>query len=125
MYKRNEMTGFVGAGNMATALIKGLMESGTYRKEQLRAFDKDQGACERLARGFGVACTSSNGELVRACATVVLAVKPQNMRDALSQGADIIVVGRYITQSKDIERATREFLTQLGGDIDLKRVHVE
>jgi len=44
---------------------------------------------------------------------------------ALKSGADIIVVGRYITQSKDIERSTREFISQMGGDIDLKRIHVE
>jgi len=52
-------------------------------------------------------------------------IEPQNMQDALKSGADIIVVGRYITQSKDIERSVREFLKQMQGDIDLKRVHVE
>ena len=43
-------------------------------------------------------------------------------------GADIIVVGRYITQSKDIERSVRAFLYAMGAkaaDIDLKREHVE
>ena len=44
---------------------------------------------------------------------------------ALKAKADIIVVGRYITQSRDVERSTREFLTQMQGDIDLFRVHTE
>jgi len=44
---------------------------------------------------------------------------------ALKEGVDIVIVGRFITQSKDIERSTRLFINQLGGDIDLKRVHVE
>jgi bifunctional enzyme Fae/Hps len=52
-------------------------------------------------------------------------IEPNNMADALKSGADIIVVGRYITQSKDIERAVHEFLRNMQGDIDLKRVHVE
>jgi bifunctional enzyme Fae/Hps len=52
-------------------------------------------------------------------------IEPENMEDALKAGADIIVVGRYITQSKDIERAVRDFLRHMQGDIDLKRVHVE
>jgi bifunctional enzyme Fae/Hps len=52
-------------------------------------------------------------------------IEPNNATDALKSGADIIVVGRYITQSKDIERSTRLFLDLMQGDIDLKRVHVE
>jgi bifunctional enzyme Fae/Hps len=52
-------------------------------------------------------------------------IRPSNISDAIKAKADIIVVGRYITQSKDIERSTREFLTQMQGDIDLFRVHTE
>jgi len=52
-------------------------------------------------------------------------IEPDTVPIALKQGADIIIVGRFITQSKDIERSTRLFVNLLGGDIDLKRVHVE
>ena len=52
-------------------------------------------------------------------------IEPDTVPVALKQGADIIIVGRFITQSKDIERSTRQFINLLGGDIDLKRVHVE
>ena len=53
---------------------------------------------------------------------------PETAREALQKGADIIIVGRYITQSKDIERSVREFLKltrEMREDIDLYRVHVE
>jgi bifunctional enzyme Fae/Hps len=55
-------------------------------------------------------------------------ITPQTAPEALTNGADIIIVGRYITQSKDVERATREFLKstkEMTKDIDLFRVHVE
>ena len=52
-------------------------------------------------------------------------VEPSNVEEALKAGADILVVGRYITQSKDVERATRDFLIHMGHDMDLFRVHVE
>ncbi len=52
-------------------------------------------------------------------------IRPSNISDAIKAKADIIVVGRYITQSKDVERSTREFLSQMQGDIDLFRVHTE
>lgn len=55
-------------------------------------------------------------------------ITPFNVEEALSFGADIIIVGRYITQSRDVERATRDFLestAEMREDIDLFRVHVE
>ena len=37
-------------------------------------------------------------------------IVPETAKEALEQGADILIVGRYVTQSKDIERAVRDFL---------------
>ena len=52
-------------------------------------------------------------------------IEPSNLKTALDAQADIVIVGRYITQSRDVNRAARDFLDQLGHDIDLFRVHVE
>jgi len=52
-------------------------------------------------------------------------IHPNTARIALDAGADILIVGRYITQSRDVERAVEEFLPYLRGDVDLFRVHVE
>ncbi|MCW4031186.1 MAG: bifunctional 5,6,7,8-tetrahydromethanopterin hydro-lyase/3-hexulose-6-phosphate synthase [Candidatus Bathyarchaeota archaeon] len=55
-------------------------------------------------------------------------VVPETAKEALKQGADILVVGRYVTQSKDVERAVRDFLEltpSMREDIDLFRVHTE
>lgn len=55
-------------------------------------------------------------------------IVPETAREALRKGADIIIVGRYVTQSKDVERAVRDFLEatpEMREDIDLFRVHVE
>ena len=55
-------------------------------------------------------------------------IVPETAKEALEKGADILVVGRYVTQSKDVERAVRELLKltpEMREDIDLFRVHVE
>ena len=55
-------------------------------------------------------------------------IVPENVREALRLGADIVIVGRYITQSRDVERAVREFLMEFEKrelDIDLFREHIE
>jgi bifunctional enzyme Fae/Hps len=55
-------------------------------------------------------------------------IVPETAKQALQKGADIIIVGRYITQSKDVEHAVRDFLEatpEMREDVDLFRVHVE
>jgi len=55
-------------------------------------------------------------------------ITPETAKVALDSGADIIIAGRHITQSKDVKRSVREFLectAEMGEDVDLYRVHVE
>ncbi len=57
-------------------------------------------------------------------------IQPSTALEALKTEADILIVGRYITQAKDPERAVREFIhifeqKELWSDIDLFRSHVE
>ncbi len=55
-------------------------------------------------------------------------IVPETAKDTLAKGADILIVGRYVTQSKDVERAVRDFLEatpEMREDIDLFRVHTE
>jgi bifunctional enzyme Fae/Hps len=55
-------------------------------------------------------------------------IVPETAKEALEKGADVLIVGRYVTQSKDIERAVRDFLEltpKMREDIDLFRVHTE
>ena len=55
-------------------------------------------------------------------------IVPETAKEALELGADILIVGRYVTQSKDLERAVRDFLEltpSMREDIDLFRVHTE
>jgi bifunctional enzyme Fae/Hps len=52
-------------------------------------------------------------------------IRPDTAKIALDHGADILIVGRYITQSKNVRKSVENFLPFLKGDIDLFRVHVE
>ena len=55
-------------------------------------------------------------------------IVPETAEAALQKGADILIVGRFVTQSKDIERAVRELLKltpTMRKDVDLFRVHTE
>ena len=54
-------------------------------------------------------------------------IEPDTAKYAIDMGADILIIGRFITSSKDVKNATRLFLNMLPGysDIDLKRIHSE
>lgn len=52
-------------------------------------------------------------------------ITPESIPIALESGADILIVGRYITQARDVRRAALEFISRIGVDMDLLRAHVE
>lgn len=68
--------GFLGAGNMAGAMIRGLVASGT-EGAGIIVRDVDRTKTRALRRRFGVAVADDAEALVRASSLVVLAVKPQ------------------------------------------------
>ncbi len=79
--------GFIGAGNMAGALIKGLLHSGTVKPNHVVASDVSPERLAHLEKLHGIRTTTDNHELVRTCDVIVLAVKPQAIDKVLAQMA--------------------------------------
>ena len=71
--------GFIGAGNMATSLIGGMLQN-SFKSAQLMASDRDSEQLARLGRQFGIHTSTDNAQLARDCDVLVLAVKPQVMQ---------------------------------------------
>jgi pyrroline-5-carboxylate reductase len=68
---------FVGAGNMAGALIRGLIGTGTVPADSVIAADPDQDRLRALETELEIRVTSDNAEAVKDATVVVLAIKPQ------------------------------------------------
>lgn len=77
MIQKAQKLGFIGAGNMAGALIRGLIKDSPYDPEDLCASDTDAKKLRELAEETGIKAYPSNARLVRDSTAVVLAVKPQ------------------------------------------------
>ena len=77
--------GFVGAGNMASALIRGLLRAGQHDASDLWASDPVDAQLRRLKRAHKIEVTRDNRDLVRRSQTIILAVKPQVMAAVLDE----------------------------------------
>lgn len=79
--------GFIGAGNMASAIIKGYLKNAT---AEICVCDKDQSKVTALvelgtAANKTVTSVATIGELSAMCDYLFLAVKPQNFEEVLSE----------------------------------------
>lgn len=74
--------GFIGAGNMATAIIKGIMAQNNNKADLINVFDISTDKCEPM-KNLGVNVMASGKEIVDNSDIIVLAVKPQNYAEVL------------------------------------------
>lgn len=76
------MVAFIGGGNMAEALIRGMVDAG---RRDIIVSDPVEERRNHLVETYGVRTTASNTEAVNAASVVVLAVKPQQMSEVLDE----------------------------------------
>ncbi len=81
------MIGFIGGGNMAEALIKGMTAKGM---KDILVSEPVEEKRKYLQQAYGVKTLNSNRELVSLSSIVILAVKPQNMDTVLDEISDVI-----------------------------------
>lgn len=79
--------GFIGAGNMATSLIGGLLTN-HYEATHITACDIDAQQLQQLEQRFGISTSQDAVDCARTADVVILAVKPQVMRTICEQLAE-------------------------------------
>ncbi|MGE0823214.1 MAG: pyrroline-5-carboxylate reductase [Candidatus Binatia bacterium] len=76
--------GFIGAGNMAGALIKGLLAGKRYGAQDMVTSDTATAQLKKIKKMYNVDGMGDNRALVREVETVILAVKPQILDEVLA-----------------------------------------
>lgn len=118
----NYIVGFVGGGNMARALVGGLMASG-YPHGNVLIAEPSADRRSILTPGLpGVTITASNAVVARQADCLVLAVKPQVMREVCLELAETVQAGRPLVISVAAGTHSRDIDRWLGGDVAVVRV---
>ncbi|HET7502964.1 MAG TPA: pyrroline-5-carboxylate reductase [Kofleriaceae bacterium] len=92
----NHSIGFIGAGNMAEALIRGLVRGGHVPATRITASGPRRERLDELARDYGVQVTLDNREVARGAGLVVLSVKPQILDKVLAEVGDQLRPGTLV-----------------------------
>jgi len=113
--------GFVGGGNMAEALVSGILKAGLVEPSRVFVSDTKEERRKHLSSRYGVKTTKDNLEVVRECDTVIIAVKPQQIKEVLEEMAG--TVGDHhlvITVAAGV--SARFVEGKLGGSVPVIRV---
>jgi len=87
MSVKGKKVGFLGAGNMGEAMIRGLLKAGIVPAEDIFATDVRLDRLQQLGKLYGIHTLSDNSLLVKRVDVVILAVKPQIIHSVLKEVA--------------------------------------
>jgi len=110
---------FIGGGNMAAALIGGLKKQG-FSMAGVQVVEPNEDNRVRLTEEFGVRCAAAIDDAALHCEAIVLAVKPQVMRDAVAPAASRLTGQLVISIAAGLRLA--DLGRWLGGGSDYRRL---
>ena len=81
--------GFIGTGNMAGAIMGGIIQKGIFRPEQIIGADISEAGRRKAKETYGIEVTEDNRKAA-AAEVLILSVKPQFYADAIAEIRDCI-----------------------------------
>lgn len=88
--------GFIGCGNMANAMMSGIIKNKIFSAEEIITSDLNKPALERASREMGICTAADNKEVVMKAETVILSIKPQYYEAVIKEIAEVVKQGQLI-----------------------------
>lgn len=114
--------GFIGAGNMASAIIQGMVNSGEFKGEEIEVFDMAEDKVRSLCEKSGICAAKDNINLIEDCECVVLAVKPNALPELLRNVGKKMSDERTFVVSIAAGQTTAKLREMIGYDLPIVRV---
>lgn len=94
--QNNLKIGFIGAGVMGKAIIKGLINSNFIESKNITASEVTQESADKVSEEIGIKTFINNKELVKSSDIIILSVKPYVIKDILSSVKDDLTKDKAI-----------------------------
>lgn len=114
--------GFIGCGNMASAIINGIIKSGVFEAEEINVFDIFNPATDTLKEKYNINVLGSEADVVKESDTVILAVKPNVLTDVLNKINNALLEKECLVISIAAGKTTDFIREQLTHDNKIIRV---
>ena len=88
--------GFIGCGNMATAIMKGIIDNKIIANTDIIGSDLSKNSLDKVQNEFGISVTTDNKEVVCKSDVVFLSVKPQFYESVIQEIKDIVTQKQII-----------------------------
>lgn len=85
MLSNDDIIGFIGGGNMAEAMIRGLIASNLVSKERIRVSEPFAARRTHLSDAYGIEVSEKNSAVAEVATVLVLAVKPDMVAACLEE----------------------------------------
>lgn len=82
--------GFIGLGNMAGAIIGGLLKQGIVDNTEVFGSAKTQATAEKIAKEYGIETCTDNKKIAEKSEVLVLAVKPVFFPEVIAEIKDVV-----------------------------------
>lgn len=100
----DKVIGFIGCGNMAKAIIGGLVKSNLTTPEKIVASAKTKNTLDKVEKDYGIRTTLDNKEIAKESDYLILAVKPymhelvlEEIKNEIKEGTVVITIAAGIS----------------------------
>ena len=115
--------GFIGCGNMASAIMGGIIKEKVFAPADIYGTDALAAAADRAAEKFGIEKADGNAALVKAVDIVVLAVKPQYYQTVIEEIRDAVENQLVITIAPG--KTLSWLADRFGKDVTMRKIDKE
>ena len=108
--------GFIGTGNMASAIMGGIIRKGLIKAEEIIGSDLSEEGRKKVKDTYGICVTADNREVMESADKVVLSVKPQFYASVIAEVKDLVKDGQImitIAPGKTLEWLAEQFGKQV------------